>query len=127
MVKKTTMDLALISFACAFCVSLGVIVLLQLGGGRFEVLAPVFTIGAVVLSYVFYRIGDVKLILVYSLGAVGILFVLFPTFMYLGIPRAVPGQMIEITLEQAVAISVATGVAALILAIALLKSPLKGK
>jgi hypothetical protein len=126
MVKKTTLDLALISFACAFCVSLGVIVLLQLGGTKFEALAPIFVIGAVVLSYVFYRIGDIKLILVYSLGAVGILFVLFPTFMYLGIPRAVPEQ-IEITLEQAVAISVATGVAALILAIALLKSPLKGK
>jgi len=127
MMKKTTIDLALISFACAFCVALGVIVLLQLGGTKFEALAPIFVVGAVALSYIFYRIGDVKLILVYSLGAVGILFVLFPTFMYLGIPRAVPGHTIEITLEQAVAISVATGVAALILAIALLKSPLKGK
>ncbi len=125
MVKQTNLNLLLISLICGFGVSLGVLVLLYLAGVRNVIMAPVFVIGVAVLSYFFYRMKDIKLVLSYSLIATGALFVLFPAFMYLGIPQALPGKEIKISLEQFLMISIATGVSALVLAIALIKSPLR--
>jgi hypothetical protein len=125
MVSQTKLNTALISFTCAFGIAVGVVVLLGLVGTRIESLAPIFAIGAVVLSYFFYGVGDIKLILAYSLVAMGFLLLLFPMFMYLGIPNSFPE--IRITGTQALLIGLSTGLAALVLAIAILKSPFKGK
>ncbi|PIY60766.1 hypothetical protein COY95_00090 [Candidatus Woesearchaeota archaeon CG_4_10_14_0_8_um_filter_47_5] len=127
MVKQTNLNLALISFGCAFGVSLGALVLLHLAMANPIGYAPLFVLGAVVLSFVFYRVADIKLVMVYSLMALGLLFLLFPMFMYLGIPRALPDRPIEITVQQAVLISAATGAAALVLAVALMKAQFKGR
>lgn len=127
MVSQTKLNTALISFTCAFGIAVGVVVLLGLVGTRGEALAPIFAIGAVVLSYFFYRTGDIKLILAYSLVAMGFLLLLFPTFMYLGIPNSFPELEIRITGTQALFIGLSTGIAALVLAIAILKSPFRGK
>ena len=125
--EQTKLNSALISFVCAFMVSFGITVLLSLVGTEPRTMAPIFVVGAVVLSYFFYRVHDIKLILVYSFLAIGLLFVLFPAFVYLGIPRSLPGYEIKITSEQAVLISIATGASALVLAIALKNSPLKSR
>jgi hypothetical protein len=125
MVKETKLNILLISFICAFGISFGALVLLGLAYMPFELRAPIFVIGALVLSYFFYRIGDISRIIIYSLIGIGIVFFLFPTFMYLGVPKAFPGKEIVISQDQAILISIATGGSALILAIALLKSPFK--
>ena len=127
MVKQTNVNLVLISLICAFGISVGTLVLLWLAGAPFPAREPVFAIGAFVLSYLFYRVGDIKLVLSYSLLALGIIFLLFPAFMYIGIPNALPGKEIMISGEQALMISFATGVGALVLAVAIIKSPLKSR
>ncbi len=127
MVKQTNLNLLLISLVCAFGVSLGALVLLMLSGAPAWVRGPIFVIGVAILSYFFYHVKDIKLVLSYSLVALGLLFILFPTFMYLGIPKMLPEKGIMITMEQAALIMLATGFGALVLAIALIKSPLKGK
>lgn len=127
MVDQTKLNTGLIAFVCAFGVSFGVLVLLGLAYAPMDVRAPIFTIGVLVLSYFFYHLKDIRLILVYSLGALGILFLLFPMFMYLGIPKAFPEYEIKISGEQAALIGISTGASALVLAIALLRSPLRYK
>ncbi len=126
-VNQTKLNLALVSFICAFGVSLGVVVLLALAGVVHDVLAPIFVIGTVVLSYFFFHDGDIRNILAYTLVALGLLLLLFPTFMYLGIPKSFPELDIRITDGQALMVGASTGLAALILAFAILKSPFKGK
>ncbi|MFH1470737.1 MAG: hypothetical protein ABIF01_03240 [Candidatus Micrarchaeota archaeon] len=127
MVKQTSLNLVLISFICAFGVSLGALVLMLLAGAPTFARGPVFVIGTAVLSYFFFRTSDIKLVLSYSLVALGILFVLFPAFMYLGMPNALPDRNIIISPEQAFLIILATGFSSLVLAVALLRSPLKSK
>ncbi|MFH1448435.1 MAG: hypothetical protein ABIG39_06225 [Candidatus Micrarchaeota archaeon] len=127
MVTQTRLNLSLISFICGFVLSLAVLILLDMVGVGPEAMAPIFTIGVAVLSYLFYTIGDIKNILVYSLIAIGLLFLLFPMFMYLSIPGSLPEYEISISTEQAIFIGLSTGISALVLALAILKSPLKSK
>lgn len=124
---QTNTNLLLVSFACAFGVSLGVLILLALAYVPFEVRGPVFAVGFFVLSYIFYHVKDIKLIMVYSLIAVGLLFLLFPTFMYLGIPAAFPEREIKISTESLLLITGTTGLASLVLGYALMKVQFKGK
>ncbi len=121
MAHQTKINSFLISFICAFGISFGAIILLHLVKTPAAALAPIFTIGIVVLSFFFYKINDPQVILGYSLLSVGLLFLLFPAFMYLGVPSSFPEYEIKVSLEQVILLGAVTAASSVVLAVAILK------